>query len=349
MPPARDDDARFRRRFRALFTQFADRVASEPGVAAVTFGAHYPNSNLTEMPVEVDGVPLAAVGERAVQTTSVATDFLETFDAPLIAGRQFTEADAAPGQNIAIVDQTFVRQVLGGREAVGRRLRHAAFGERSPGPWIEIVGVVKDLTVDINKTKYNSVVYRPAAADTMHPIRVAVRVNGDPSPMLWRLRVIAAEVDPSLRLDEMLTLDQVGTADRVAIAFFLRILAGIGIVALVLATAGMYALMAFTVARRTSEIGIRLALGANPRRIVFATFAWALAQMGAGVLVGTIPAAALAVNLSPEVSAGADPIRSAAVICTISAVFMATVTALACVVPARRALQIQPIETLKTT
>ena len=153
-------------RFRALFTQFADRVASEPGVAAVTFGAHYPNSNLTEMPVEVDGVPLAAVGERAVQTTSVATDFLETFDAPLVAGRPFTEADAAPGQNIAIVDQTFVRQVLGGQEAVGRRLRHAAFGERPPGPWIEIVGVVKDLTDDINKTKYNSVVYRPAAAET---------------------------------------------------------------------------------------------------------------------------------------------------------------------------------------
>ena len=347
--PADEDDVLFRRRFRALFTQFADRVASEPGVAAVTFGAHYPNSNLTEMPVEVDGVPLAAVGERAVQTTSVATDFLETFDAPLVAGRQFTEADAAPGQHIAIVDQTFVRQVLGGQDAVGRRLRHAAFGERAAGPWIEIVGVVKDLTVDINKTKYNAVVYRPAAAETLHPIRVAVRVNGDPAPMLWRLRVIAADVDPSMRLDEMLTLDQVGTADRVAIAFFLRIVAGIGIVALVLATAGMYALMAFTVARRTSEIGIRLALGANPRRIVFATFARALAQMGAGVIVGTIPAAALAVNISPEVSAGADPIRSAAVICVSSAVFMATVTALACVVPARRALRIQPIETLKTT
>ncbi len=347
--PADDDDVQFRRRFRALFTQFADRVASEPGVATVTFGAHYPNSNLTEMPVEVDGVPLAAVGERAVQTTSVATDFLETFDAPLVAGRPFTEADAAPGQNIAIVDQTFVRQVLGGQEAVGRRLRHAAFGERPPGPWIEIVGVVKDLTVDINKTKYNSVVYRPAAAETIHPIRVAVRMNGDPSPMLWRLRVIAAEVDPSLRLDEMLTLDQVGTSDRVAIAFFLRMLAGIGIVALVLATAGMYALMAFTVARRTAEIGIRLALGANPRRIVFSTFARALAQIGAGVIIGSIPAAALAVNLAPEVSAGADPIRSTAVICTISAVFMATVTALACMGPARRALRIQPIDTLKAT
>ena len=348
-PAGDQDDIQFRDRFRTLFTRFADRVAAEPGVAAVTYGAHFPNTNLVEMPVEVDGVPLAEVGQRAVQTTSIAPDFLDTFAAPIVAGRGFTEGDLAPGRNVAIVDQTFVRQVLGGQEAVGRQLRHAAFGARRAGPWIEIVGVVKDLTVDTNKVRYDAVIYRPAAAETVHPIRVSVRVNGDPSPMLWRLRVIAAEVDASLRLDHVLTLDQMGTADRVAVDFFLRILAGIAIVALVLATAGMYALMAFTVARRTSEIGIRLALGANPRRIVFATFARALAQMGAGVIIGSIPAAALAVNLAPEVSAGADPIRSAAVICTIAAVFMASVTALACVVPARRALRIQPVDTLKTT
>ncbi len=183
----------------------------------------------------------------------------------------------------------------------------------------------------------------------MHPIRVSVRVNGDPSPMLWRLRVIAADVDPSLRLDEVQTLDKLGTADLVAIAFFLRILAGIGIVALVLAAAGMYALMAFTVSRRTAEIGIRLALGANPRRIVMATFARALAQIGAGVVAGAIPAAALTASLAPEVSAGANGNTLAAVMCTVAAVFMIVVTALACAIPARRALRIQPIDTLKAS
>lgn len=346
-PTDERDDAPFRNRFRALFTQFADRVSAEPGVAAMTYGAHFPNTNLREMPVEVDGVALAPVGQRAVQTTSIAPGFFDTLDAPIVAGRAFTDADLAPGRNVAIVDQTLVRQVLGGQEAVGRQLRHAAFGDRVAGPWLEIVGVVKDLTVDTNKVKFDAVIYRPAAAETVHPIRLAVRVNGDPLPMLWRLRVIAAEVDASLRLDEVLTLDQVGTADRVAIDFFLRVLAGIGIVALVLATAGMYALMSFTVARRTAEIGIRLALGANPRRIVFSTFSRALAQIGAGVVIGSLPAATLAVNLAPEVSAGADGVRMAAVVCTIAVLFMATVTTLACVVPARRALRIQPIDTLK--
>ena len=347
--PAGDRDAQFRNRLRVLFTEYANRVSSEPGVAAVTYGSQFPNTNLIEMPVEIDGVPLAEVGQRAVQTTSIATNFFDTFDAPIVAGRAFTDADLAPGQSVAIVDQTFVRQALGGEVAVGRRFRHAAFRDRLPGPWIEIVGVVNDLTADTNKTKYDAVVYRPAAAETLQPIRVAVRVNGDPSPMLWRLRVIAAEVDPSLRLTQVLTLDQVGTADLVAIAFFLRILAGIGIVALVLATAGMYALMAFTVARRTSEIGIRLALGANPRRIVFDTFARALAQIGAGVVVGAVPAAAIAAALAPEVSAGANGNTIAAVVCSFAAIFMVLVTALACVIPARRALKIQPIDTLKAT
>ena len=343
------DDAAFRNRFRALFTQFTDRVAAEPGVTAVTYGAHFPNTNLREMPVEVEGEALPPIGQRAVQATVVARDYFEAFEAPIVAGRAFTGADLAPGRNVAIVDQTFVRHVLGGRDAVGRLVRQAARTGEPAGPWLEIVGVVKDLTVDANKDRYAAVLYQPAAAEAVHPIRVAVRVGGDATAMMSRLRVIAADVDASLRVDNPTTLDQVGTADRVALDFFMRLLAGIGVVALVLATAGMYALMAFTVARRTTEIGIRLALGANPRRIVFTTFARAFAQIGAGVVIGGRPAAAIAASLAPEVAAGVDANMVAAVICTLAALFMLIVTALACAVPARRALRIEPVQTLKST
>jgi ABC-type antimicrobial peptide transport system permease subunit len=123
---------------------------------------------------------------------------------------------------------------------------------------------------------------------------------------------------------------------------------GIGVVAVILATAGISALMSFTVARRTPEIGIRLALGANPRRIVAATFSRALAQVSAGVMLGIVPATAIVASLAPEVSAGGGG-RVAAVVCTAAAVFMLGVTALACFAPARRALRIQPVDTLKST
>ena len=343
------DDDGFRARTRLLQTRFMDRLAAEPRVTAVTYAAHFPNSTLGEMRVEVDGIALDTPGGRYVQTSGVAINFLETFRARLISGRGFTESDLAPGRQVAIVDRTFVGLLANGRDPVGGRIRIPPRDGDAAGPWIEVVGVVDALTTEANRQIYDAVVYRPVAADAMNPIRIAAHVNGDPAPMLWRLRVIAAEVDASLRLDTPVTLNNVGAADRVAIEFFLRLLAGIGIVALVLATAGMYALMSFTVARRTTEIGIRLALGADPRRIVVTTFGGALAQIGAGVLIGSLPAAALVASLAPEVSSGANGNTAAVVICGLAALFMVGVTTLACVPPARRALRIQPIDTLKTT
>ena len=355
------EDERFRARVRTLHRELAERLAAEPGVTGVTYAAHFPATQLGEMQLELDGREHAE-NTPYVQTSRVAVNFFETFQAPIIAGRAFTVADLAPGQNVAIVDQTFVRQALGGQagapttrtlrrgveDAIGRRLREPARNGETAGPWIEIVGVVRDLTVDTNKNMYDSVVYRPAAAEAVHPIRIAVHATNNPTAMLSRLRVIASEIDASMRLDMVTTLDKVGAVDRVALDFFLRILASIGGVALVLATAGVYALMSFTVARRTNEIGIRLALGANPRRIMLSTFGRALLQITAGLVAGGIPAFALAANLAPEIAVVGGPLM-AMWVCVGVAVFMAIVTGLACTIPARRALRIQPIETLKTT
>lgn len=358
-----DDEALYRRRLRTLYDDFARRLAAEPTVIGVTYGTRLPGMNHFMLPIEVDGLAGPAVPDEGVfvRTAATAVNLLPTFNARLIAGRAFTEDDAAPGREVAIVDQTFVRHVLGGGDAIGRRFRKAASAEDDgpgslgagqaggvAGPWVEIVGVVRDLTVDTHKKGNDAVVYRPAAADATLPLYAAVHVAGDTVPMMWRLRVIAAEVDPSLRLDELKTLDQVRLADRVAIDFFLRLLAGIGMVALVLATAGVYALTSFTVARRTAEIGIRLALGATAGRIVKAIFARALAQIGLGVLVGCIPAVAIVTSLGPEVAVAANG-TSAAITCAVAAATMMTVALLACYVPARRALGIQPTEALKAS
>ena len=363
-PDAQDIEAReqYRRQLRHLAERFAERVTAEPGIHGIGFGSRVAGMNHFALPIAVDGAPPAAELELFVRTATVSPSLLTTLQARLVEGRQFTEADAAPGRNVAIVDRTFVRTVLGGGSAVGRRVRKTTRTEQSangrayvnrPGPasaepWIEIIGVIDDLTADIYKKRDDAVIYLPAHADATSPLYAAVHVAGDTAATMWRLRVIAAEVDPSLRLDEMLTLDQVGSADRVAIEFFLRLLAGIGVVALVLASAGVYALMSFTVARRTTEIGIRLALGADARRIVVTTFARALAQVGAGVAIGSIPAAAIASGLAPQLSVSASGI-STALICAVAAGTTIALTAIACLGPARRALRIQPIETLKTT
>jgi ABC-type antimicrobial peptide transport system permease subunit len=122
----------------------------------------------------------------------------------------------------------------------------------------------------------------------------------------------------------------------------------VSIVAIILATAGVYALMSFTVSRRTSEIGIRLALGANPRRIMMTTFARALSQVGIGVVVGSIPAVLLVTGLGPEVAPNTAAEVAIGII-VVSILTVALITTLACVAPARRALRIQPTDALKST
>jgi putative ABC transport system permease protein len=363
--PDPEVEARYRQRLGSLYDDFAQRLAADPAVTGVTYGSRLPGMNHIMLPIEVDGLPAptAPEGGLFVRTASVGVNMLPTFGARVVAGRAFTEGDLSPGREVAIVDQSFVRHVLGGGNAIGRQFRRAASTEEdaigraaivparegdSAGPWVEIVGVVSDVTSDAFKKADDSVVYRPAPPAAAMPLNVAVRVNGDTTPMMWRLRVVAAEVDPSLRLDELLTIDQLSAADRVAIDFFLRLLAGIGIVALVLATAGIYALMTFTVSRRTVEIGIRLALGASTARIVQTTFTRALAQVGLGVVIGMVPAVAIVASLGPEVSINTDG-TVVAMICALAAGVTLSVAALACLGPARRALRIQPTDALKAT
>ena len=342
-------EAEYRKQLRATWAEWSRQVAAEPSVASVTYGMRLPGMNFVDMRIEVDGMPAPAPGTAPyVRRASVGANYLDAFQSPLVAGRRFTETDLAPGRNVAIVDQTFARIVFNGQDAVGRHVREPASEGQEAGPWIEIVGVVRDLTDDTNKKFDDSTLYRLAAADDVYPLYVAIHARSNPSALMSRTRILAADVDPSLRLSEVMTMDNLGESDLVALDFFARLMAGISIVAIILATAGVYALMSFTVARRTQEIGIRVALGANPRRIVTATFARAFLQVTLGLAAGAAPAAMLVAAIGPEVAA-TNGNEVAIWTCLLSLSLVAVVTAIACIFPARRALRIQPIDTLKTT
>jgi putative ABC transport system permease protein len=341
-------DAEHRRQFRSTFDELSRRLAAEPAVATTTYGVRLPGMNQQDFLLEVDGAANPNETTPWVRTTQVGVNYFDAFQAPIVAGRAFTDADLQPGRHVAVVDRTFVRQVLNGQNAIGRQVREAANDGREPGPWLEIVGVIADLTDDTNKKFNDSMIFRPAPAEALSSIYLAAHARGNPAALMSRIRIIASDVNPALRLVEVQTLDKLGEADRVALDFFARLLAGVSIVAIILATAGVYALMSFTVSRRTSEIGIRLALGANPRRNVTATFARALAQVGIGLVVGSIPAAFLLTGLGPEVAPNTATEVAIGII-VISIVSIAVITALACVVPARRALRIQPTDALKST
>jgi putative ABC transport system permease protein len=164
-----------------------------------------------------------------------------------------------------------------------------------------------------------------------------VHTSGEPESFAPRLRALATHLDPNLRMHDTLRLDQVGSTLWLEMAFLFRLLLLVGSIALLLSNATIYAVMAFAVSRRTREIGIRVALGADARRVVAAIFLRPLTQVAIGVVLG----GALTASLSLAVAGGAFTLRGSSLVIAYSTLMLG-ICLLACIVPVRRALRIQP-------
>ncbi|HEV2734673.1 MAG TPA: ABC transporter permease, partial [Longimicrobiaceae bacterium] len=345
--PADTSRAAHLARLRTVHAALERRLAAEPGVAGVTFADLLPRMDHPQRRIEVDGggaAPADSARGLRVGSASVDADYFEVLGAPTVAGRPFHAGDLEPGRGVVIVNRSFVDRVLGGRNPVGRRVRYAGSGDgdegadAEPGPWHEIVGVVPDLGMTMGDAGEGAGIYHPVAPGAAPPVHVAVRVRGEPESLAPRLREVAVSVNPDLRLYDVLPLDQVQRDLMATYGFWLRVALLASGVVLLLSTAGIYSVMSFTVSRRTREIGIRVALGADRRRIVAAIFSRSLAQVGLGIVVGTVLVVALA-----------GGIRSARMVVLLSSGLGLMVAAgtLACIVPTRRALRIEPTEALR--
>jgi predicted permease len=331
----------------------ADRLSAEPGVASVSYTTALPGTIWEQVVFELQSPELHAQADaRKVadelwsEGARVGVNFFETVGIPLAAGRAFSAAEIRHGAPVAVVDETFVQIVLGGRSPFGVRLRQRAEkAAQEPGPWLEIVGVVKDATTTPRTGPDDAALYRPAAPGG--PIRLLVRTHGAASPMAQRIYAAARSAHPDIRLNDLKSLAQFAYDDALPERIFLRAFIVVGAIALLLATAGIYALVSFTLARRTREIGIRVALGAAPSRIIGVVFARAFTQIGLGVAAGFLPALVIMVSGSDDAGAmnTAAGARATLGVCA----FVVLVALISCTVPLRRALRIQPTEALRTS
>ena len=273
-------------------------------------------------------------------------------ETPILAGRAFAAADLAPGANVAIVDQGFVEQVLQGRNPIGQQLRFAQDPKdtagKPPNPWIEIVGVVKELGMGSPLAKERGAgLYLPATPDRFDQVYMMVHGRGDPMTLAPQVRAIAAAVDPTLRLGEWQRLDQVLEDILWFVRLWMRITILMTAVALLLSLSGIYAVLSFIVARRTREIGVRVALGASRGRVIAAIFRRPLIQVGLGVVAGGA-LIALAATIETEMPGLAGDLSLGQFAIVVAyAIFMLGVCLLACVVPTRRALSVEPTVALR--
>jgi putative ABC transport system permease protein len=355
-------------RFGMALETLRQRVAAEPGVAGVTFVNLLPRTNYRDYRVELDdsatvAVPAGEAGARAAQAllpdvtvAFVDPSYFEVLEAPILAGRGFQPADLAPGARTVIVDQGFVDHVLLGRNPIGRRVRFSGAAPitsppNEPAPWYLIVGVVKELGMSgAAEHGQEAGLYMPASPGSGFPAFMMIHAQGDPLSLVPRVRAIAGEVDSTLRLSEFQRVDQVTSTLQWILGLWIRATVVMTAVALLLSLAGIYAVLSFTVARRTREIGVRVALGASRRRLVAGIFRRPLTQVGLGVVAGAalIALGAIAMFRTEQFAGeGAGLPFGQLALLVAYATLMLGVCLLACVVPTRRALGVEPIVAMR--
>ncbi len=336
--------ADFQQRYQALRL----RLLNEPSVSGVTFASRLPRMYHGWNQIEADGGAVAprdvAMGHR-VSRVAIAPDYFEVLGVPLVEGRAFNASDALSTARVAIVNRTFVNSVFGKRNPIGHRIRVVAADNDATTPvdsvWCEIVGVAQDMGMTSDYGQAG--IYEPIGAAGLLPVEMIIHTRGDPKVQMPRIRSLASSVDANLRLHQLQRLDDVSDAEVQFLQFWFQVTAMVSAIALLLSLAAIYAVMSFAVSRRTREIGIRVALGSSVQAITLAVFRKPLTQIGIGIVCG-----AVLVTMFSTVATGHSPSLKQAAIILAYTVAMTLVCALACIVPTRRALSVQPTEALRS-
>jgi putative ABC transport system permease protein len=329
-------------RVEQFYGELERRMTQEPGVLAITFADRLPGMGASVRRAQVEVSPGAdPVPVPNLWITAVGPGYFEMFDRPILSGRDLHRGDLARGARTVVVNEAFARRYTQGGSPVGLRVRYAESDRTTPEPWLEIVGMVRDIGMtptDFGEAPY---LYHVASPATASPLVMGIRLASDPSALAPRVREMAAAVDPNVRLGAVQPLDDaVWSYDAQQLAVSGGI-AGVVSLGLFLSAAGIFSLMSVSVSRRTREIGLRAALGASRGRMLAEIFSRALGLIGSGIVAGSFVIVLLAMGLE-DVRVGWLA-REVLITSTV----MLTVGLLGCVGPARRALRINPTEALK--
>lgn len=320
-----------------------DRLTSRPGIAAVGYSLYIPlefgNAAWTEL--QIEGYTPRRKEDTRAGNALVSPGYFDALGIPLLSGRDFREQDTPQTAQVAIVNQTFARRFFSGGDPVGGRIRGSG-----DGPWVSIVGMVKD-------SKYRSVTEAPTPYFYL-PFRQShggefwtaffIRTVGPARDQIGAVRREAALVEPSAAAFPVITFEEHVNASLFPQRIAAALLSVLGAVALLLAALGLYGVLAFAVGQREHEFGIRMALGAQSRDLLGNVVRQGLLLALAGVVLGAILAfvaarliGGLLVNLSAT-----DPL-----ILSGTSLFLVVVALLASYLPARQATKVDPLNSLR--
>jgi len=336
--------------------QLEERMRSAPGVTDVAYADGVP---LGFEPSWWENLKIEGYAPRPNENMSVfrnviSPGYLPLMRIPLVEGRNFTESDNENDKSpaVMIVSEAFVRRFFAGRDPIGTRIR-------GWGSWFRVVGVAKDSKYHYlgeSAPAYFYVPFRQVYREDMH-LAFYVRTKGEPDYILATLRAQAHDLDPNVTVFDAAPLKEFIGASLYPQKIAASLMTVLGSIALLLAAVGLYSVMAYSVAQRTQEIGVRMALGAQPGHVLWMVIKQGLALTAGGFIVGALLAIALARAVASVSFTGGGMGASAKLlgaganspfIFVAAAVFLCAVATLASWLPARRAAAIDPMKALRT-
>lgn len=337
-----DRDARIR-----FYSSLVERLGAAPGITHVAMTSSLPGLGSSGGEVEIEGQPLDKDAKPHRTAMDIHTPgYLTAINLPLVQGRDFTAIDGETGKEAAIVTAAFAAKHWPQQPALGQRFRFLEGRERKPKAWITVVGICANIVQNQGDADAPPLVYLPYRQEGWGGMSLLVRTSGDPAALTPQVRAIVQELDQDLPLFEVRTLNGALERNRWFLVVFGSLFLTFAALALMMATIGLYAVVAQATARRTREIGIRMALGATAQNIIQLVLSRGLLQLGIGLALGLGGAFAsmfmlgrmnMLIGTSPK-----DPLVFSAV-----AALLVLVGIAACWMPARRAARIAPTIALR--
>ncbi|MBA2503679.1 MAG: ABC transporter permease, partial [Pyrinomonadaceae bacterium] len=323
-----------------FYPQLVERVAALPGIVSVTVADKPPLSlfNRSDQGVGIEGYTPRADEEINLEYGTTGPDYFKTLQISMLRGRDFTRADDERAARVCIISEATARRYFGDADPIGKRITD---GGETP---LQIVGVARDINPANANEPARPYLYLPLYQNYNPEMTLIVRATGDPLNALGGVRSEVHALDPNLPIFNEKTLVEHTGVSLFAQRMAVKLLSVFGVLALLLAAIGLYGVIAYSVAQRTHEIGIRIALGAQTRDVLRMILRQGMLLVGIGIGVGLLVAFAATrflASLLYGVSA-TDAVTFAAV-----TALLAGIAFLACYIPARRATKVDPMVALR--
>lgn len=321
------------------------RLAALPGVTHAAAASQYPGQGSMNRNMEIEGRPLDKP-ENAARIAIVvhSPGYLEAINLPVLNGQTFNAADGESGKEAAVITREFAAKHWPGADPIGRRFRFLEGRDNKPGAWITVVGVCGNIVHRPQDPENPPLAYIPYRQMGWGGMSLLVRTSGDPAALAQTVRAAVQGLDQDIPLFDVRTLQQSLDRESWFIVVFGTLFFSFALIALLLASVGLYAVVAHATVRRTREIGIRMALGATHGGILRLILTRGLLQLGIGLVLG-LGGAYAATGVMKNMLFLTSP-KDPGVFAAIT-VMLVAIGILACLIPARRAATLHPVNALR--